>query len=170
MNIKRILFPTDLSPCSLVALDYASEFAANFGAELHILYVDDLKDLVAMAVYSTPSFVASCARVELKQRLEEIRPALSQDHWQYHYVEGTPADEICNLAKTENVDLIIMSSHGRAGLSRVFLGSVAELVLRKSQCPVLVVKQPVEVGPDDETKITATGAIEAKTTGMAAKT
>ena len=57
-------------------------------------------------------------------------------------VEGVPADEICTLAENENIDLIVMSSHGRTGLSRVLVGSVAEKVLRAAKCPVLIVKQP----------------------------
>ena len=135
MKIKRILFPTDLSDCSLAALDYASDLAASWAAELHILYVDDLRDLVAMAAYSCPSFVASSARIELKERLEAIKPALANVPCHYHYIEGVPADEICALAENENIDLIVMSSHGRTGLSRVLIGSVAEKVLRAGKVP-----------------------------------
>ncbi len=142
MNIKRILFPTDLSVCSLAALDYAAELAASFGAELHIFYVDDIRDLIAMAAYTAPSFVASCARIELKERLQAIKPTLANVRSVYHYIEGIPTDEICAVVDSEHIDLIVMSSHGRTGLARVFLGSVAELVLRKAKCPVLILKQP----------------------------
>ena len=141
MNIKRILFPTDLSECSLAALDYALDLVATCKAELHILYVDDLRDLVALAVYSCPSFVASSAQIELKERFAAIKPMIVDVSCQYHYVEGVPADEICALAAIENIDLIVMSSHGRTGLSRVLIGSVAEKVLRGAKCPVLIVKQ-----------------------------
>lgn len=148
MNIKRILFPTDLSDCSLAALDYASDLAVSWSAELHILYVDDLRDLVALAAYSCPSFVASSARIELKERLEAIKPALAHVPCHYHYIEGVPADEICALAQNENIDLIVMSSHGRKGLSHILIGSVAEKVLRGAKRPVLIVKQPSDVGAD----------------------
>ena len=141
MNIKRILFPTDLSECSLAALDYALDLVATCKAELHILYVDDLRDLVALAAYSCPSFVASSAQIELKERFAVIKPTIVDVPCQYHYVEGVPADEICALAAIENIDLIVMSSHGRTGLSRVLIGSVAEKVLRGAKCPVLIVKQ-----------------------------
>lgn len=146
MNIKRILFPTDLSDCSLAALHYASDLAASWSAELHILYVDDLRDLVAMAAYANPNFVASSARIELKEQLEAIKPTLAHVPPYYHYIEGVPADEICALAQNENIDLIVMSSHGRSGLSRVLAGSVAEKVLRRAKCPVLIVKQTGNVG------------------------
>ena len=151
MNIKRILFPTDLSDCSLAALDYASDLAVTCVAELHILYVDDLRDLIALAAYSCPSFVASSARVELHDRLQAIKPTLANIRCEYHYVEGVPADEISKLTESENIDLIVMSSHGRSGLSRVLLGSVAEQVLRRAKCPVLIVKQCV-VSEADVTK------------------
>jgi universal stress protein A len=141
MNVKRILFPTDLSDCSLAALDYSSDLASSWTAELHILYVDDLTDLVAMAAYSCPSFVASSARDELKECLQAIKPTLANLPCRYHYAEGVPANEICALAKEEKIDLIVMSSHGRTGLSRVLVGSVAEQVLRWANCPVLVIKQ-----------------------------
>ncbi|HVT28163.1 MAG TPA: universal stress protein [Lacipirellulaceae bacterium] len=142
MNTNRILLPTDLSACSLVAFDYASELASSSGAELHILYVDDLRNLIALAPYTAPNFVVSCARTQLKERLQTIKPALADVRCEYHYIEGTPADEICAFVERERIDLVVMSSHGRTGLSRVFLGSVAELVLRKAKCPVLIVKQP----------------------------
>lgn len=156
MNIKRVLFPTDLSDCSLAALDYASDLAATCAAELHILYVDDLRDLTALAAYSCPSFVASSARIELKERLEAIKPRLANVPCEYHFVEGVPADEICNWAESESKDLIVMSSHGRSGLSRVLLGSVAEKVLRSAKCPVLVVKQRANPEPDVASAVEAT--------------
>jgi len=57
---------------------------------------------------------------------------------------GDPASEIVNVAKEENVDLIVMSTHGRKGISRLLMGSVAELVVRRAHCPVLTVRQPGE--------------------------
>jgi len=141
MDIKRILFPTDLSNRCLGALDNALDLAISYKAELHILYVEDLRDLGAVTAYSVPSFVASLPEVELKDQLETSKPSLRNVRCQYHYILGAAADEICALAKRKMIDLIVMSTHGRTGLSRVFLGSVAEAVMRKAICPVLVVKQ-----------------------------
>ena len=163
MNIKRILFPTDLSDCSLAALDYASDLAASWKAEVHFLYVDDLRDLIALAAYSCPSFVASSARIELKERLEAIKPVLANVPCHYHYIEGVPADEICALAKNESIDLIVMSSHGRTGISRVLIGSVAEKVLRRAKCPVLIVKQPTSASAAQLTEAQQSNAAAAQT-------
>jgi hypothetical protein len=104
---------------------------------------------MAMTAHTAPSFVASCDRTEVKRQLKTIRPPLEDVRCEYHYIEGTPADEIVAFAEGEKIDLIVMSSHGRTGLSRVFLGSVAELVLRKARCPVLIVNQLAEVGCND---------------------
>jgi universal stress protein A len=165
MNIKRILYPTDLSACSLVALDYAARLASSFGAELHILHVDDLGHLMALTAHTAPSFVATCDRAEVKKQLKTIRPPLEDVRCEHHYVEGTPAEEIVAFAEGEKIDLIVMSSHGRMGLSRVFLGSVAELVLRRAKCPVLIVNQLTKVGCDD---VAATKEIPSDTSVTAA--
>jgi nucleotide-binding universal stress UspA family protein len=83
MTVNRILYPTDLSTCSLVALDYAADLAASCQAELHILYVDDLRDPVAVAADSAPSFVASSPPIKLKKQLEALKPTLTNASCQY---------------------------------------------------------------------------------------
>jgi nucleotide-binding universal stress UspA family protein len=62
--------------------------------------------------------------------------------YEHHYLKGIPVIEITGFAKREHVDLIVMASHGRTGLWRILMGSVAEGVMRKAACPVLIVKQP----------------------------
>jgi nucleotide-binding universal stress UspA family protein len=62
---------------------------------------------------------------------------------EYHLLEGEPAEEIVRLAKSNNIDLIIMGSHGRTGLSRLLMGSVAEQVVRRAECAVLTIKHPI---------------------------
>jgi nucleotide-binding universal stress UspA family protein len=142
MKIKSILFATDLSDQSTAALDYASNLAASFAATLHIVYVDDLEDLVAKsAAYPYPSFLTSADRSQVKAELQGVTPTVASVTCVHHFVEGVPSARICALAEQEHVDLIVMSSHGRTGLSRLMLGSVAENVLRHALCPVLIVKQ-----------------------------
>jgi hypothetical protein len=70
-------------------------------------------------------------------------PTVSAVRFEHWFLNGPSSGEIVALAKAENVDLIVMSSHGRSGLSRILLGSTAEAVMRLAPCPVLVVKQPV---------------------------
>ena len=145
MNFKRILFPTDFSEQSHAALDYASQLAAICQAELHIVYVHDSRDAAAVSGdASTYSCVLSeIDRRELQDRLTSQQP-VTDVHCVHHFVKGVPADEILALAEEAGMDLIVMSSHGRSGLMRVLMGSVAENVVRHAKCPVLIVKQPSE--------------------------
>ena len=142
MKIERILFPTDFSEQSIAALEYASNLAASFGAILHIVYVNDLRDIVAKSAYTYPSFITAADRSAVKAELECIVPTIAGVVCEHHFVEGEPSARICALAESEHIDLIVMSSHGRTGLSRVMMGSVAENVLRHAACPVLIVRQP----------------------------
>jgi universal stress protein A len=144
MNIKRILFPTDLLDSSAAALKFATSLAASNGAVMHVVYVNDISDLIAKSAHTCPSFVAVMDRSEIKARLEGIKPILANIPCECHFVEGEPAAEICAIAEKEHIDLIVMSSHGRTGLSRVLMGSVAEGVMRRAKCPVLIVKQPAK--------------------------
>jgi nucleotide-binding universal stress UspA family protein len=141
MKIERILFPTDCSERSIAALDYASNLAMSFDAILHIVYVDDLRDIVAKSAYAYPSLITAVDRSEVKAALEGIVPTTAGVVYAHHFIEGEPSARICALAESEDIDLIVMSSHGRTGLLRLVMGSVAENVLRHATCPVLIIRQ-----------------------------
>lgn len=145
MNIQQILFPTDLSSHHDAALSFASLLAAEANATLHILHVDDLRDLPAERVdmgYPAVSAWDQGERVRIREELIEIGPTVPHVAHEHHYRRGTPAAEILKFARAKGIDLIVMRSHGRTGLVRLVMGSVAEEVMRKAPCPVLVVKQP----------------------------
>jgi nucleotide-binding universal stress UspA family protein len=145
MNIKTILFPTDFSTHNGAALEYASRLAAESGARLHIVYVHDARDLGA--VVGEASFVYAekwdDARRQAEMRLKQVVPTVPSVQYEQQSLLGMPDAEIVAYAKDHGVDLIVMASHGRTGLSRLVMGSVAEGVMRKAHCPVLVVKQPL---------------------------
>jgi nucleotide-binding universal stress UspA family protein len=146
MNIKNILFPTDLSDYNATALAYASVLASESGAKLHILHVDDLQDISADLVefgYAYPTPLDDNDRAKVQEALREVTPTLGHVAFEHHYLRGAPAREILEFAKSKDVDLIVMASHGRTGLARLVMGSVAEEVTRKAPCPVLIVKQPM---------------------------
>jgi nucleotide-binding universal stress UspA family protein len=145
MDIQRILFPTDFSHDNDAALKYASTLAAEAGALLYIVHVDDMRDLnVAMGEtgYLTAAAVAHEGRPEVRRRLENVVPTNSGVTYEHYYLQGPAVTEIVQFAERENVDLIVMASHGRTGLSRLLMGSIAEGVMRKARCPVLIVRQP----------------------------
>jgi nucleotide-binding universal stress UspA family protein len=155
MNIKSVLFPTDLSDCNNIALAYASALAAESSATLHILHVDDMQDVSSEMVEIGYAYGAPWDqndRVRVRERLNEIRPTNFDVQFEHHYRRGAPAREILEFARTERVDLIVMASHGRTGLARLVTGSVAEEVTRKASCPVLIVKQPIGVHVACETR------------------
>jgi universal stress protein A len=143
MNVRHILFPTDFSHYNDAALQLASTVAAESNAVLHIVHVDDMHDLnLPIAVSSgNESHAEPWDRTAVYERLERIVPPANGVQYIHHYLEGEPTGRIVEFSKRENLDLIVMASHGRTGLSRLLMGSVTEGVTRKAHCPVLVVKQ-----------------------------
>jgi universal stress protein A len=146
MKTQRILCPTDFSHFTDAALSYASSLAAESGATLYIAHVDEFREAGAALgepafAYSSPLMVAD--RSDVRRQLGQVQPTLSHVTFEHRYLEGEPVREIVAFAERERVDLIVMGSHGRTGLSRLLMGSVAEGVARRATCPVLIVKQPV---------------------------
>jgi nucleotide-binding universal stress UspA family protein len=89
--------------------------------------------------------------VEARQKLEKLSVADAEVRMERQLAEGSPSEEILRIAQQINADLIVLGTHGRSGLARVLMGSVAEDVLRKASCPVLTVKIPFpQTEPVDE--------------------
>jgi universal stress protein A len=145
MNIEKLLFPTDFSGCNDAAFHYAETLAVESGALLYIAHVDDLSDLnpeTTETNYLYASALGGNDRRDVRERLASIRPTLDGVAYKHRYLRGSPVEEILQFAQQEAIDLIVMGSHGRTGLSRLLMGSIAEGVMRKALCPVLVIKQP----------------------------
>ena len=145
IELKRILLPTDFSDYSAIATAYATSFADKFGAELHLLHV--LQDLVAMIpepglAFPPPGDYMQAFQQSAEQALAQLPDSLPSDASKIVRVtrQGPPFVEIIRYAKENEIDLIIMGTHGRSGLAHVLLGSVAEKVVRKAPCPVLTVR------------------------------
>jgi nucleotide-binding universal stress UspA family protein len=136
------LFPTDFSHLSDAALDHATTLARETGATLLVLHVEEppLAYGGGELYYGVPEPNTEA----LKKMLEKIKPADPKVPFVHRMVTGDPATEIVRVANEESADLIVMSTHGRSGLTRVLMGSVAELVVRRAACPVLTFKQPPE--------------------------
>ena len=136
-TIRRILHPTDFSAPSAAALRIACSLAENYGAELSLLYVWDPQ--VATGDEGHPHVPANSLEEALAW-LDAIDVRASTVRVFRHLIVGEPVDEIVRQAKEESSDLIVMGTHGRTGLKRLLLGSVAEGVLRRGPCPVLTVR------------------------------
>lgn len=140
---KNILVPTDLSPHAEAALDYACELAAKLGATVHLVDVIGVPALgvpeLGIAVTSTmiDSMVADAqAALEALAARKRTQVTIGQ----VLLKTGDARDMIDQTAKELGADLIVMGTHGRRGVSRALLGSVAETVVRTAPCPVLVIR------------------------------
>jgi nucleotide-binding universal stress UspA family protein len=144
MKLDSILFPTDFSHYNDTALEYASTLAAEANAKLFIVHVHDTRDL--NSPIGDTGFVYEVAWREedmvARDRLDKVVPTDASVKFEHHYLTGRPVDEVLAFAADNQIDLIVMASHGRSGISRLVLGSMAEGVMRKAPCPVLIVKQP----------------------------
>lgn len=144
IRIQRILLPTDFSDYSATATKYACEMATRFDAELHLLHT------LEVHLTSTPNFLMG---LDLPRYVKESSAAAEKSlagildpKWStgrtviHALVEGSPKVEIITYARKHNIDLIVLSTHGRTGLSHVIMGSVAESIVRTAPCPVLTVR------------------------------
>jgi nucleotide-binding universal stress UspA family protein len=145
--MKLILHPTDFSYPSLSALDLACALAHHQNARLMVVHVVMLPPPPPQPY--TEAGLASRGdidRGELEARLEQIRADHAAIEIDSVLVEGKPAQEILRLAKETDCDAIVLGTHGRTGLHRLLMGSVAEHVVREAPCPVITVKRPVALG------------------------
>jgi universal stress protein A len=140
MKAKKILFPTDFSPASQEALKWATSLARESGATLLIVHVEE----PPMAYGGGELYlgVDETNRQELRKALAQVVPTDPNVPYEHKLLIGDPATSIVDLAESEGVDFIVLGSHGRTGLTRLLMGSVAEAVVRRAKCPVLTVKQP----------------------------
>ena len=144
IRLQKILLPTDFSNYSATATKYACELATKFDAELHLLHT--LEHHLA----STPAFGMGLALPsyvnESKAAAEKSLGRVLDPKWSagrtviQSVVEGSPKVEIIRYARKQNIDLIVLATHGRTGLPHVIMGSVAETVVRTAPCPVLTVR------------------------------
>lgn len=134
--LKTILYATDFSQRADLAFQLACSLAQDHGARLIVLHV------VPAAGAPTAGQTQEEALWETLRGLQERYPHLRME---LRLAHGDAAAETLHLAKEAGCDLIVMGTHGRSGVGRLLLGSVAEAVLRQAACPVLTVK---DVPPD----------------------
>lgn len=139
MQAKKIIVPTDFSRASDAVLNYATTLAKEHGGALVITHVEEpMPAYVGEGYYGMPS----PPNPEVRRMLEAVRPTDPSVAFEHRLLAGNPAEEISRLADEEQADLIVMGTHGRTGLSRLVMGSVAEEVVRRANCPVFTLKQP----------------------------
>ena len=146
--LKKVLVATDFGPASESALRYAQALGRGFGAELHVLHV--VEDLLTRAIDGYGSAAISPEvqlDVERAGRSQTEALLSDEDRLELHAKASTvtsnrPAAEIVDYARKNGIDLIVMGTHGRGAIAHLFMGSVAERVVRTAPCPVLTVRHP----------------------------
>lgn len=145
MQIKKILFPTDFSEGAKNAMPYAADMAKTYGAQLCLLHVIyDIATASGLHIpHSSVDQMYSELQAAAKKELERfgLRETEGLKDVEYSIKRGVPYEEILNFAKDNNIDLIVIGTHGRKGIDRVLFGSTAERVVRNSLCPVLTVRE-----------------------------
>jgi nucleotide-binding universal stress UspA family protein len=141
LPIKTILHPTDFSDRAEYGFQLACALARDYGARLILCHVHQIPPVVYGEFGAAPPEPIGAAE-EMGARLLAIRPADENIPVEHRMMEGNPAEEIVRMAKETECDLIVLGTHGRTGLGRLLMGSVAEQVVRKAPCPVLTVKSP----------------------------
>jgi nucleotide-binding universal stress UspA family protein len=146
ITLKNILVATDFSETSTAAFAYARQFARTFKAKLHVLHV---AGNVFEAAIGTEMYAADFAGMQqdvedtARQQLELVvapEDRRTLDVATVLRTSNMPAYEIVAYAVNANIDLIVLGTHGRSGMSHFLLGSVAERVVRTASCPVLTVR------------------------------
>jgi nucleotide-binding universal stress UspA family protein len=145
VEIKKILAPTDFSEYGREGVDYAIELASHFKADLILLHVV-AEELFAVMGEGSTEFPVDQMMEDRRSDMQElvsgvVRPKLGTHATIKEIVTlGSAFVKIIETAKSEGADLIVMSTHGRTGLSHLLIGSVTERVVRKASCPVLSVR------------------------------
>jgi nucleotide-binding universal stress UspA family protein len=151
---EKILVPLDGSDSAEKALEYAKELAARFGSALVLVHVAPGYEAAVGATIAEPFGAAGSvgAAIEAERAAEAsaseyLRAVVDEHHgqqWQTLVVEGDSATAIADTVRSTGADLVVMATHARSGLKRFFLGSVSDDVIRRVDCPVLVVHREDE--------------------------
>jgi universal stress protein A len=146
-TLNRILVPIDFSPSSKAALEYATFLAGAVGSQIEVLHVWEPAgslgpDTVAMLPVSAGRASWEQTRADVRRDVDRFlqQSGIRGVALQVAVEAGEPSEAILATSRKSGADLIVMGTHGRTGLSRLLLGSVAEAVLRRSSCPVLTIR------------------------------
>jgi nucleotide-binding universal stress UspA family protein len=141
LAIQTVLHPTDFSESSDYAFRLARSLARDYGARLILLHVAPVPTVVYGEGIVPPQPEENLA--VLRARLQQLKPRDPKTLVEHRLIEGDAATEIVQTAVETGCDVIVMGTHGRTGLPRFLMGSVAEQVVRRAPCPVVAVKTPL---------------------------
>ena len=148
LEIKKVLVPIDFSDYSKSSLRYAVSFARQFNAEIYLIYVVEpviYPPDFSMGQIAIPSVNAEWGK-RAKEELENLAKTEIPEGVNVKTIlkNGKPFMEIIDAASEEDIDLIIIATHGHSGVEHILFGSTAEKVVRKAPCPVLTLREPIK--------------------------
>jgi len=147
VQLKSIICTTDFSECSRFTIPYGVALAEEFGARLYVCHVVELPSVTAYGeAIRDPEQDKKRMMSDAGERIVALMREYSIE-WEPMIVAGRSADEIERLVGEKKVDLVVSATHGRSGLKRLVLGSVAESLMRRLPCPLLVVRSS-DKGPE----------------------
>ena len=140
VQLKRVLFPTDFSPYSEKGLPYAVHLCKEFGATLVIQHTNDLPLILPEYLPELSTSPTQDLEQYGAESLERLAAGVTEVPVETIQTTGRPHTEIAKIVEEMGIDLVVMPTHGRSGISHLLLGSVAEKVIRSAKCPVLTVR------------------------------
>lgn len=147
LQVNKILVPIDFSDYSKNALKYAAKFAASFNSKIYLIYV--IEPVIYPADFSMGQVALPSIDTEMNTRAkDELEQLAKREITGLEVVSliktGKPFVEIIETAQEEDIDMIIIATHGHTGIEHVLFGSTAEKVVRKAPCPVLTIREPLK--------------------------
>jgi len=142
LRVKNVLFATDFSPISEAAMPYATAICRRFGSTLHVVHVLSEAGLLMMTGgvdYVSMGTIYEDAYNEAKDKIEQCAECFEGFPHRTHVRHGQVWKNLVSIIQENETDLIVVGTHGRGGLGKLLLGSVAEDILRHAECPVLTV-------------------------------
>jgi nucleotide-binding universal stress UspA family protein len=158
LPLATVLHPTDFSQNSEFAFRVACSLARDYNARLILLH----ESPPPMVIYAGGPVPAETwpNTEEVKEKLQQLEGRIHKVRVESQVLEGDPVDMIVRAAEESGSDVIVMGTHGRSGLGRLLLGSVAESVIRKAPCPVLSAKpMPTRQKAVEESEATEEAAV-----------
>jgi universal stress protein A len=141
VSFRKVLIAVDSEPVTVRAVETGVDLAQALGAEVAFIHVVDSSLAYPGDTGTPPHEMIASAKLDAKKLITTIRQRLPPQSPAIEFIEvGRPSEEIVKGAKEWSADLIVIGSHGRRGMQRALLGSVAEAVMRHAPCPVVVVR------------------------------
>jgi universal stress protein A len=144
LTMKTILYPTDFSAQARPAFEVACALASEAHGRLVILHVERPPVYALGGTAGVPPLPSEYDRDRLREELKRYQPEQIGITLEHRLEYGEPEQVILQTAREVGADLIVLGTHGRTGLRRMLMGSVAEHIVRQAPCPVLTIRTPVE--------------------------